>query len=228
MTDVTVDPGADPATSPEVRDYLDRLRAEGRQLPPDRFDEVVDDVRSHVRDAVAAGTAAGLDPSLAARNALERLGSPAEIVRAEAEQSGVTVTAPTVGSDAPGGLVRYGEPVAIFLLMFGGFVFLLGWPVGVCLLWMSRTWRLREKLLGTFVWPFGYLSILLVGGLVTTTEVCSGSSTSGGSDTTSCTGGPPYPDWVGGLIFVVVLVAPILVAVALWRRRQAVLDGRAT
>jgi len=146
VTDVTVDPGADPATSPEVRDYLDRLRAEGRQLPPDRLDEVVDDVRSHVRDAVAAGTAAGLDPSLAARNALERLGSPGEIVRAEAEQSGVTVTAPTVGSDAPGGLVRYGEPVAIFLLMFGGFVFLLGWPVGVCLLWMSRTWRLREKL----------------------------------------------------------------------------------
>jgi hypothetical protein len=186
--------------------------------------EVVDDVRSHVRDAVAAGTSAGLDPSLAARNALERLGSPAEIVRAEAEQSGVTFTAPAREGDA---MSRYGEPVAIFLLMFGGFVFLLGWPVGVCLLWMSRTWRLREKLLGTFVWPFGYLSILLVGGLVTSTEVCSGSSTSVGSDTTTCTGGPPYPDWVGGLIFVVVLVAPVLVAVALWRRRQAVLDGRA-
>ena len=226
MTDVTVDPGADPATSPEVRDYLDRLRAEGRQLPPDRLDEVVDDVRSHVRDAVAAGAAAGLDPSLAARNALERLGSPAEIVRAEAEQSGVTFTAPARGGD---GMSRYGEPVAIFLLMFGGFVFLLGWPVGVCLLWMSRTWRLREKLLGTFVWPFGYLSILLVGGLVTSVESCVSSGTSvGGSDTMTCTGGPPYPDWVGGLIFDVVLVAPVLVAVALWRRRQAVLDGRAT
>jgi hypothetical protein len=226
VTDVTVDPGADPATSPEVRDYLDRLRAEGRQLPPDRLDEVVGDVRSHVRDAVAAGAAAGLDPSLAARNALERLGSPAEIVRAEAEQSGVTYTAPARQVD---GMSRYGEPVAIFLLMFGGFVFLLGWPVGVCLLWMSRTWRLREKLLGTFVWPFGYLSILLVGGLVTSVESCVSSGTAaGGSDTMTCTGGPPYPDWVGGLTLVVVLVAPILVAVALWRRRQAVLDGRAT
>ena len=225
MTDVTVDPGADPATSPEVREYLDRLRAEGRQLPPYRLDEVMDDVRSHMRDAVAAGTAAGLDPSLAARNALERLGSPAELVRAEAEQSGVTITAPVVGSDA---MSRYGEPVAIFLLMFGGFIFLLGWPLGVGLLWVSRTWRLREKLLGTFVWPFGYLSILLVGGLATSSEVCSGSSASGGSDTTTCTGGPPYPDWVGGLIFVVVLVAPIVMAVALWRRRQAVLRGRAT
>jgi hypothetical protein len=225
VTDVTVDPGADPTTSPEVRDYLDRLRAEGRQLPTDRLDEVVDDVRAHVHEAVAAGTAAGLDPSLSARNALQRLGSPAEIVRAEVEQSGVTITAPVVGSDA---MSRYGEPVAIFLLVFGGFIFLLGWPLGVGLLWVSRTWRLREKLLGTFVWPFGYLSILLVGGLVTSTEVCTGSSTSGARDTTTCTGGPPYPDWVGGLIFVVALVAPILMAVALWRRRQAVLHGRAT
>jgi uncharacterized membrane protein len=226
VTDVTVDPGADPTTSPEVREYLDRLRAEGRHLPPGRLDEMVDDVRAHVRDAVAAGTAAGLDPALAARNALERLGSAAEIVRAEAEQSGVVTGGP---AERPDAMTRIGEPVAIFLLMFGGFVFLLGWPVGVCLLWMSRTWRLREKLLGTFVWPFGYLGILLVGGLVTSVESCVSSGTSvGGGDTMTCTGGPPYPDWVGGLLFVVVLAAPVLVAVALWRRRQAVLDGRAT
>jgi hypothetical protein len=225
VTDVTVDPGADPTASPEVREYLDRLRAEGRRLPPDRLEEILDDVRAHVRDAVAAGSAAGLDESLAARNALERLGPPAEIVRAEAELSGVVAEPAAEQRDA---MSRFGEPLAIFLLMFGGFVFLLGWPLGVCLLWVSRTWRLREKLLGTFVWPFGYLSILLVGGLVTTTESCTGTSTSAGGDSLTCSGGPPYPDWVGVVIFVLVLVAPIAMAVTLWRRRQAVLEGRAT
>jgi hypothetical protein len=228
VTDVTVDPGADPTTWPEVQEYLDRLRAEGRQLPPDRLDEVVDDVRAHVREAVAASTAGGLDPSLAARNALERLGSPAEIVRAEAEQSGVPVAVAAAGRPQPGGLVRYGEPLAVFLLLFGGFVFVVGWFAGVALLWLSPSWRLREKLLGTFVWPFGYIGVLLVGTLVTTVESCVSTGTAAGDASMTCTGGPPYPDWVGVLIFVAVMAAPVLMAVALWRRRQAVLDGRAS
>ena len=74
MTDVTADPGADPAELPEVRDYLDRLRAEGRHLPPDRLDEVLGDVRAHLHDAVTAGVADGLQATVAARNAVERLG----------------------------------------------------------------------------------------------------------------------------------------------------------
>ncbi len=88
MADVTADPGADPVELPEVREYLERLRAEGRHLAPDRLEEMLDDVRAHVREAVAAGVAAGDHAGVAARNALERLGTPAEIVRAEAEQSG--------------------------------------------------------------------------------------------------------------------------------------------
>jgi hypothetical protein len=44
----------------------------------------------------------------------------------------------------------------------------------------------------------------------------------------TCTGGPPYPDWVGALIFAIVMAAPLVVAVVLWRRRQAVLQGRAS
>ncbi len=125
-------------------------------------------------------------------------------------------------------MVRYGEPVAIFLLMFGAFLLVVGWLVGVLLLWLSPSWRLREKLLGTFVWPFGYLSVLFAGGIVTAVESCVSTSTAaGGSDITTCTGGPPYPGWVGVLLAIVVLVAPVAVAAVLWRRRQAVLDGRA-
>lgn len=229
MADVTADHtehGTDPTELPEVRDYLARLSAEGRGLPPDRLAEVLDDVRSHVRDAMAADPDGG-DVGVMARNALERLGPPAEIVRAEAEQSGLP--AAQHPAPVPGLLQRVGEPVAIFLLMFGGFVVGIGWFVGVAILWASPTWRLRDKLLGTFVWPFGYLGLLVGGGLTASVESCTSTGTSaGGTDTTTCTGGPPYPDWVGALIYVVVLVAPIAVAVALWRRRQAVQQGRAT
>jgi uncharacterized membrane protein len=223
MADVTADRGADPVELPEVRDYLDRLRAEGRHLPPDRLQEVLDDVRNHVHDAVAAGVAGGDEAAVAARNALERLGPPAEIVRAETEQSGVGgATPPAPGA---GAMVRYGEPLAIFLLMFGGFLLVVGWLIGVALLWLSPTWRLREKLLGTFVWPLGYLGLLFLAGLVTWTETCVSSGTAAGGVSQTCTGGPPYPGWADVPIGVVVFAAPVLVAVALWRRRQRVLEG---
>ena len=163
MTDVTVDPGADPTTSPEVQEYVRRLETAGRSLPPERLAEVLADVRDHVRQAVAAEVAAGGDAAAAARNALARLGTPEEIARAEAEQSGVPVAVAAAGPAQPGGLVRYGEPLAVFLLLFGGFLLVVGWFAGVVLLWLSPSWRLREKLLGTFVWPFGYLGVLGVG-----------------------------------------------------------------
>jgi uncharacterized membrane protein len=227
VADVTADRGADPVELPEVRDYLDRLRAAGRDLPPDRLDEVLDDVRAHVHEAVAAGVSAGEETTVAARNTLERLGAPTDIIRAEAEQSGVGVRPPPAPGAGPGAMVSYGEPLAIFLLMFGGFLFGVGWLVGVALLWISPTWRLREKLLGTFVWPLGYLGLLFLGGLVAWTQTCVSSGTAAGGVSQTCTGGPPYPSWVGVPIGVVVIAAPVLVAVALWRRRQRVLVSSA-
>jgi hypothetical protein len=229
--DVTADGaqhGADPTDLQPVRDYLARLDAAGAGLPPDRRAEVLADVREHVRDAVAAATAAGGDAGVAVHEALDRLGPPEEIARAEAEQSGLLTADAATGPVRPGAMERVGEPMAVFLLLLGGFVFVVGWLAGVALLWLSPTWRLREKLLGTFVWPFGYLGVLLVGGLATWTESCTSTATSAGGDELVCTGGPPYPDWVGGVLAVVVLAAPALVAVVLWRRRQAVREGRAS
>ncbi len=233
MTDVSADRGADPTHLPQVRDYLARLQAAGWSLPPDRLAEMVEDVREHVRDAVAAGGAGG-DPALVARNALDRLGPPEEMVRAEAEQSGAPTGygapggQPLAPAPGPGGMVRYGEPIALVLLLFGGFVFVVGWLAGVVLLWLSPSWRLREKLLGSLVWPFGYVGVLVLGGLVTFTESCTSSSSTavGGNEVVECTGGAPYPAWVGVLILLAVLAAPVVMATLLWRRRAAVLAQR--
>jgi hypothetical protein len=51
-------------------------------------------------------------------------------------------------ASGPGGL----EVAAMLLLLFGGIPLLLvGWIVGVVLLWVSPRWRLTDKLLGTLV-----------------------------------------------------------------------------
>jgi hypothetical protein len=45
--------------------------------------------------------------------------------------------------------------VTLLLLLFGGMVF-FGWFIGVYLLWTADRWKLKEKLLGTLIWPFGF------------------------------------------------------------------------
>ena len=79
MTNVNTDPAADAL----VRAYLDRLQAAAWNLPPERRDELLAEVREHIDAALVADPQGG--PEVAARNVLDRLGPPEEIVRAESE-----------------------------------------------------------------------------------------------------------------------------------------------
>lgn len=220
---------ADPAVEALVGDYLGRLHAAGWNLTPERREELVADVRDHIQEALRTEDAAAR-PEVAVRNVLERLGPPEEIVRAEGDESGTGPGEPGWGQrpvPGPGLVERYRDPVALFLLPFGSFLFIVGWFVGVALLWSSDVWRLRDKLLGTLVWPFGYLGVAFLGGIPVYTEACfSGGPVGGPPTTTSCTGGPPYPDWVGGVLLALALAAPVAVAVHLWLRRERVLRAR--
>jgi hypothetical protein len=47
------------------------------------------------------------------------------------------------------------EAAALVLLLLGGFVFGVGWIVGLVLLWSSSVWTWWEKLLGTLIVPGG-------------------------------------------------------------------------
>jgi hypothetical protein len=59
--------------------------------------------------------------------------------------------------------VTWREIGALFLLPFGGFaVPVVGWFLGVLLLWFSDSWTTRDKLIGTFVVPFGLLGSVLL------------------------------------------------------------------
>lgn len=43
----------------------------------------------------------------------------------------------------------------VFALLFGSLLALVGWFGGVILLWNSKTWTLRDKIIGTALVPFG-------------------------------------------------------------------------
>ncbi|MEU8225264.1 hypothetical protein [Kribbella sp. NPDC048915] len=49
---------------------------------------------------------------------------------------------------------------ALVLLLFGPFLLIVGWLVGVWLLWTSNRWTVTWKIAGTLAWPIGYLAIV--------------------------------------------------------------------
>lgn len=124
---------------PLAADYLRDLEREARRLPRAERQELVEEIRAHLAEAT--------DPIMTdaeTLTVLDRLGQPRDIVKAERPDEG----------DRPDRRGTH-EWAAIILLLFGGFVFVAGWIAGLILLWSSRAWNTRDKLIGTFVVPGG-------------------------------------------------------------------------
>ena len=131
--------------------YLQDLEGELRDLPANRRQELLDEVGEHIAAARAA-----LDPETEAgvRTMLERLGDPADIAAEARERFGVQ--RPPARPATP-----WLEVIAIVLLVIP----FAGWVVGVVLVWLSRLWTTRDKLIGTL----GGMSWVLAGlGIVMT------------------------------------------------------------
>jgi uncharacterized membrane protein len=140
-----------------IGDYLGRLEAAARGLPADRRAELVAEIREHI-DTVLAQSPDRTEATV--RTILDRLGSPEEIV----QEAGVglpetsPVRAATVGQASPRTRAGAFEIATVILLLIGGVVLpVLGWLVGVVLLWASARWTLRDKLIGTLVFPGGLI-----------------------------------------------------------------------
>ncbi len=188
-----------------VNRYLEDLDRALAGLPASRRREIQDDVSAHINEARAR-----LDggDEAAVRALIERIGDPEEIA-AEA------------GARAVPGPGRRADALVPWLVLLGGFFFLIGWLAGVGLLWSSATWRLCDKLLGTLVVPGGLALPVLLLGLPTAVGTCNASGGPGVSTVTHCTtNGLVLPPWVGIAVFVVLLAAPIAVAVHLERARR--------
>jgi hypothetical protein len=190
--------------------YLARLQAALRDLPAARREELLEQVSEHIATARAELGAQASEAEI--RTLLDRLGDPAAIAAEADHGSDQPVEPPRA---RPGGL----EVAALVLLPIGGIIIpVLGWFVGVALLWTSQRWSVRDKLLGTLVVPGGLALPLALGLFTTTTETCVTTPVpaSGATPTPVCTGGPPgWLQVLGPVALVLLLLAPIATVIYL-------------
>lgn len=195
---------------PAVREYLQRLYAATAHLPADERAEISEGIRSHLIVALAEART-----EVDVRTTLDALGDPEEIVGAAPPPPGsVRPPLPTPQrASARGGL----EIAAVILLLVGAFVVpVIGWVVGVVLLWVSRAWTVPEKVLGTLVVPGGLAAFVVLALLPLGMQTCGveiiGAS---GRTVTTCSGG--IPPWVTIPLTAFMVIGPIVTAVYLLR-----------
>jgi len=193
-----------------VETYLRDLGSALGDLPRERRSEVVDEVADHIAESRAQ---LARESEAEIRNLLERIGDPEEIAAEARERFGIRPR---------GGGIR--EISAIVLLLVGGFLFVVGWFVGVVLLWASEAWTTRDKLIGTLVVPFGLVPLLwALTFSLRAGESCSGviDPETGATLSETCTGGSSLAGQIlGGLVFIVLLVGPFFTTIYLARRMR--------
>jgi hypothetical protein len=187
-----------------VDEYLKRLNAETADLPRARRRELVEEISEHIAEARA-----NLESENEAeiRNLLERLGEPADIAAEEADRFGKQPRRRS-GLDV----------LALILLLVGGVILpIIGWVIGVVLLWASEAWTTREKLAGTLLFPGGLALPLFLGVTAMTSESCFQAP----GQPPVCEGGPSTAYTAAMVILMTTLVvAPIVTTAYLARRRS--------
>jgi hypothetical protein len=116
-----------------IDDYLRRLGQAAAHMQRARRAELVAEIRGHIETALRQEQAAG---EAAVRNVLDRLGTPEEIVEA--------AEPPSPPGDRQAGVL---EIVALIALI----VPFIGWLVGTVLVFASRVWSRRDKLIGALL-----------------------------------------------------------------------------
>jgi uncharacterized membrane protein len=188
---------------PLAAEYLERLRRAGRGLPPGRRRELLAEIEAHLSEAI--------DPSASdaqALTVLDKLGEPESIIAAE-------MPPPEARPQRRGTK----EWAAIILLLFGGFIFGVGWFVGLILLWSSRAWTTRDKWIGTLVVPGGlvtaFVALILLG--APQKKYCS-TFASGVQHCTNAGGSSAASSVLGIALLAFLVLAPIATAIYLARR----------
>ena len=185
-----------------IADYLHRLDVALSRLPESRRRQLVTEIDEHIKEARAELS----DQSEASiRELLDRVGQPDDIA-AEA------------GAPQASTWSRRADAWVPWLLLLGGFGFVVGWITGIGLLWSSTTWRVRDKLLGTFVLPGGLLPLAFLVTTPISTSSCTSHGGPGIPTVTHCTtSGFVLPPALGIILVAILLVAPIVTFIQLRR-----------
>ena len=191
-----------------VDDYLKRLRRELAGLPRERRRELEQEISEHIAEARATLSAQN---EAEIRTLLDRIGDPADIAAEARERFGV--------APRKTGAVEIG---ALILLPIGGIVLpVLGWIVGVILLWASQAWTTRDKLIGTLVLPGGLLVPFALGFIADSGEACV--QTPGVAESCSGAGGIGPLGLAALIVLFLLPLASTAYLVRRMRRQRAVL-----
>jgi uncharacterized membrane protein len=197
-----------------VNDYLDRLEQELADFPAARRRELVQEISEHIAEARA-----GLESESEAeiRTMLDRIGDPVDIA-AEARGPVEPAPAATVVERRGNGL----EIAALVLILIGGIVLpVIGWLVGVVLLWMSTAWSTQQKLLGTLVVPGGLaLPVSLLVFATSSQTTCYQQPIPGARDQMICSGGSSGGQVLGTIVVTLLALASIATVAYLGRRMR--------
>jgi uncharacterized membrane protein len=132
-----------------VSEYMGRLEAAAQPLPAERRGELIAEVHEHIQSALDE---AGSRDEVTARNVLERLGEPEEIVAAEAAgDGGAPSPAPKVVVVERGGMGATELAAILFLTVGAVFLPVLGPIIGIVLVWASTQWTTGQKLIATLI-----------------------------------------------------------------------------
>jgi hypothetical protein len=185
-----------------VDDYLKRLRKELAGLPRERRRELEQEISEHIAAARATLSAQN---EAEIRTLLDRIGDPADIAAEARERFGIQPRK-----------TGWKEITALILLPIGGVLIpVLGWFIGLVLLWVSDVWSIRDKLIGTFVLPGGLLVPLGLGFVAGSGEACV--ETPGGP-VENCSGGTGP---LGIAAAIVLFLLPVASSAYLaWRMRR--------
>jgi uncharacterized membrane protein len=192
-----------------VASYLDELTEALAGLPRARRSELLDDIADHIDALLAEAAARGPVTRETVEEVLAEVGEPAAIARAAGAE-----TLPVQGATG------WDKAIIAFLLVGGIIVPGLGWLIGVVMLWVSSSWRVKDKVIGTLLVPGGLLLplVLLVIGVAgpASTTSCTQSPTiiatpaSGGPATVESTAGTVH--CTGGTSIAVTVVFAVLFA----------------
>jgi len=197
-----------------INDYLDRLEAELSDFPTARRRELVQEIAEHISEARAQLES---ESEADIRNLLDRIGDPAEIAaEARGPAQPVEAARPMVVEQRNSAL----DVAALILLLIGGLVFpLVGWVVGVVLLWISSAWTARQKLLGTLVVPGGLaLPVALLVVATSAGGTCFQQPVHAMRQEALCTDGGSSGHVVGSIFVALLAAASIATIVYLGRR----------
>ena len=116
-----------------IDDYLRRLEHAAAHMQRTRRTELVAEIRGHIETALSQENAAG---EAAVRNVLDRLGPPEEIVEA--------AEPPSPPDDRRAGVLE-------IVALLGLIVPFIGWLIGIILVFVSRAWSSRDKVIGAIL-----------------------------------------------------------------------------